>query len=276
MKLIFLDIDGTLLDHDVLHDIPTSAKKAISETRKKGNKVILCTGRSKSNVPNDLIDFEVDAAVYAAGAHIEVKGQLIESHVIEKQKVIELDQELDQLAFGVVLEGPCIGFCNALAIKHFEVINKNYTLQSDEQGMNLHHDLYLPIKDFSLYNYDINKLTFYANDEIALKPWMNKYSELYEFSQHKTDANGYTCYECCLKGINKGRAMKVLVNYYQASLSDTYAYGDSMNDYSMILQAHVGVAMGNGVEALKQVADVVCGKVSEDGLYLSFKTLGLI
>ena len=45
MKYIFLDIDGTLFDHRE-YAIPESAYRAVDLTRKAGNKVFICTGRS--------------------------------------------------------------------------------------------------------------------------------------------------------------------------------------------------------------------------------------
>ena len=45
-KLIFLDVDGTLVDYH--NRIPESAVKAIRQAREKGHLVYVCTGRSKA------------------------------------------------------------------------------------------------------------------------------------------------------------------------------------------------------------------------------------
>lgn len=44
------------------------------------------------------------------------------------------------------------------------------------------------------------------------------------------------------------------------------AVGDQVNDLSMIRGSGLGVAMGNGHESVKAVADYVCGRHDEDGL----------
>ena len=44
MKILFLDIDGTVLSHTT-NTIPSSALKAINTVRKQGIKVFGCTGR---------------------------------------------------------------------------------------------------------------------------------------------------------------------------------------------------------------------------------------
>lgn len=46
----------------------------------------------------------------------------------------------------------------------------------------------------------------------------------------------------------------------------TIAFGDGGNDTSMILQAGIGVAMGNAIDALKQQADYITTSVDEDGI----------
>lgn len=42
--------------------------------------------------------------------------------------------------------------------------------------------------------------------------------------------------------------------------------GDGGNDTSMILQAGIGIAMGNAIDALKQQADYVTTSVDDDGI----------
>ena len=77
------------------------------------------------------------------------------------------------------------------------------------------------------------------------------------------------------KGIDKGRGMKLVCDYYGIDLKDTIAFGDSMNDYEMLKTAGTGVAMGNACEQLKAAADLVCESVQEDGIYHALKRMGL-
>lgn len=41
-KIIFLDVDGTLIDYDA--KLPASAAKAVDMARANGHKVYICTG----------------------------------------------------------------------------------------------------------------------------------------------------------------------------------------------------------------------------------------
>ena len=46
----------------------------------------------------------------------------------------------------------------------------------------------------------------------------------------------------------------------------TIAFGDGGNDASMILQAGIGIAMGNAIDALKEQADFITSSVDDDGI----------
>ena len=51
-KIIFLDVDGTLVDFD--NRIPESAIKAIRQARGNGHLIYVCTGRSKAEMPQEI------------------------------------------------------------------------------------------------------------------------------------------------------------------------------------------------------------------------------
>ena len=62
-KLIFLDVDGTLVDYH--NRIPESAIKAIRQARKNGHLVYVCTGRSKAEMQPELWDIGLDGTLVA-------------------------------------------------------------------------------------------------------------------------------------------------------------------------------------------------------------------
>ncbi len=68
------------------------------------------------------------------------------------------------------------------------------------------------------------------------------------------------------KGINKGDGLSRLAAHYGIKRECVMAVGDGINDDSMIQWAGLGVAMGNAVESLKKVADVVTDTSANDGL----------
>ncbi|WP_347435926.1 Cof-type HAD-IIB family hydrolase [Fodinisporobacter ferrooxydans] len=64
----------------------------------------------------------------------------------------------------------------------------------------------------------------------------------------------------------KGHAVKYLAQHYGCELKEVIAIGDSWNDREMIQVAGLGVAMGNAVDALKEIADFVTFTNNDDGV----------
>ena len=67
-KLIFLDVDGTLVDYH--NRIPESAIKAIRQAREKGNLVYVCTGRSKAEMQPELWEIGLDRMIGGNGSYV--------------------------------------------------------------------------------------------------------------------------------------------------------------------------------------------------------------
>ena len=82
--------------------------------------------------------------------------------------------------------------------------------------------------------------------------------------------------DLALKEIDKAYAMDVLLEHLHASVEDTVAFGDAKVDIPMLKHSSVGVAMGNGGEEIRAMADYVTDDVEHDGLWKAFEHMGLI
>ena len=67
-----------------------------------------------------------------------------------------------------------------------------------------------------------------------------------------------------------------LLKYLGVSVEDTIAFGDAKVDIPMLSCCATGVAMGNGGEEIKEMADLITDDVDEDGLWNAFRKLDLI
>lgn len=73
--------------------------------------------------------------------------------------------------------------------------------------------------------------------------------------------------EILSKDAGKGNALQFVTDYLGVLRTHTYAAGDEENDISMLRAAHVGIAMANAIDKVKDAADVVTEKSNdEDGL----------
>ena len=66
------------------------------------------------------------------------------------------------------------------------------------------------------------------------------------------------------------------MDYLNADMADTIAFGAAKVDIPMLECCGYGVAMGNGGAEIKAAADNVTDDVDRDGLYQAFEKLGLL
>lgn len=82
--------------------------------------------------------------------------------------------------------------------------------------------------------------------------------------------------EIMLTGTTKATGIEQLLTHCSKSMDDTVSFGDSLNDMEMIATTDLGICMGNGVDALKQIADDVTDTVVNDGIYNAFAKYKII
>jgi len=68
------------------------------------------------------------------------------------------------------------------------------------------------------------------------------------------------------KNASKGNALKDLADRLNISADQVMAIGDEGNDLTMIEYAGTGVAMGNGIDEVKQAASFVTKSNAENGV----------
>ncbi|MCV4732003.1 HAD hydrolase family protein, partial [Escherichia coli] len=73
--------------------------------------------------------------------------------------------------------------------------------------------------------------------------------------------------------IHKAFGLQRVAEYYQIPQERVIAFGDEDNDLEMIEWAGYGIAMGNAIEPLKQVANDVTKTNEEDGIGVYLKAL---
>ena len=72
-------------------------------------------------------------------------------------------------------------------------------------------------------------------------------------------------YEFINKDASKGKALKIIQDYYNIKDENTIAIGDEENDISMIKRAGIGVAMKNARQSVKYIADYVTENDNDHG-----------
>lgn len=270
MKYIFLDIDGTLFDHRE-YAIPESAYRAVDLTRKAGNKVFICTGRSCCLLGH-VKDMVCDGVVAAAGAYAQVQEKIIYEDVIEDAELKAIMEFSGSKGVSYVLEGKKGIYMHAAVREYFSVgpgrecPGHEFFKQKEVYGMEDYH----PEEDV------IYKFCLYSTKAEALKEVEREYRDKYQFVYSMSDEGELKSVEVISVRNNKAGGIRKILEYYGGCMEDAVAVGDSMNDMEMIRECGIGIVMGNGDERLKAYADYVTADIDQDGVYQALEHYGLL
>lgn len=273
-KLIFLDVDGTLLDYE--NHLPASAVEAVRRARERGHRVYICTGRSKAEVYPWLWDIGLDGMIGGNGCYVEDHGHVVMHHTVPPEQCRRVVDWLHERGLEFYLE------CNSglFASENFEdAAQPSIELYAKRKNPNGPMTVRSVFPDMifggELYRDDLNKVSF------LLSSYQDYLDAKAAFPDLKAGTWGGKDEEALfgdlgVKDIDKAVAVKTLADYLHASLEDTIAFGDAKVDIPMLACCAYGVAMGNGGPEIKAAADYVTGAVEEDGLYQAFEKLGLL
>lgn len=275
MKLIFLDIDGTLTVPGE-NIPPESAVNAINKAQAKGHKIFLCTGRNPDML-SPLLKYKFDGFISCAGGYVAVGNNgekiLYDHPMTNEQRDIALKTLHNN---GVFCTIEAVG--GSWGDENLGDFLKNQTEGNSEiERWRKALSQNLGIKPMSQYDGSpIYKVVTMCEklsqlDE-AKKALGSDFNFIVQEVKERSCVNG----EIINKNFNKGLGVEIICKEFGVPVSETIGFGDSMNDLEMIQTVGISVCMANGSEALKKLADIVCPSVSENGLAKAFADLNLI
>lgn len=277
-KIIFLDVDGTIVDYD--NHIPDSAKIAIQQSRKNGHLVFLCTGRSKAEMPNKILDIGFDGIIGGNGSYIEYKNQVLMHQLIPYETAKQVVDWLESRGLEFYLESNNGLFASRNFRDAARQILRIYALgkgASEDQILNMEPEdaLHGLVYGGELYRDDLNKISFILNS------YQDHLDSKKAFPQLKAGTWGGRGESALfgdlgVKNINKAHAVDIILKHLGANHIDTIAFGDAKVDIPMLETCQIGVAMGNGGPEILAMADIITDDVRQDGLYNAFKKLNLL
>lgn len=275
-KVIFIDVDGTLVDYE--GNLPDSAVEAIQRARKNGHRVYISTGRSRAEVYQNIWDIGLDGMIGGNGSYVENHGTVVMHQLITKEQCKRVVDWLHSRGLEFYLESN-----NGLfASEHFEekgepVIQEYSKRKGKKEAEKLKVKDAFPdmIYGGELYREDLNKVSFILD---SYQDYLDAKEAFPELKAGTWGGKGETALfgDLGVLGIDKGNAIRRLLEYIGADRADTIGIGDAKIDIPMLEYCALGVAMGSGGEEIKAVADYITAGVEEDGLWKAFEHLGLI
>lgn len=275
-KIIFLDVDGTLVNYE--NKLPASAVTAIRQARKNGHLVLICTGRSKAEVYPELWDIGLDGMIGGNGSYVEFRGKVLMHQLISPAQCRHIVDWLNGRGLAFYLESNSGLYASAGFEAAAEQTVREYSARKNKpnaEQATVRTAFPDMIFDGALYRDDVNKVSF------VLSSYQDHLDSVAEFPDLKPGTWGGAGERALfgdlgVKDITKAHAIDVLLRELGADRADTVAFGDAAIDIPMLEYCQIGVAMGNGGDGIKAVADMITDDVDHDGIFNAFTKLRLI
>ena len=266
IKLIAIDIDGTLLDQN--KQLTQDNIDAITEARKAGIKVVLCTGRPLSGVKQYLDQLSIvgsdEYAITFNGAMVQdLDGKVIVNHTLSFDDFLETEMLGRKYNVHYQIETTDKIYAVNKALSPY-TIAESFLVRLPVE--------YLAPEDFT-DQIMMSKAMYVDYPEVITKVKQELPDTLNEKLSVVQSETFFI--EMMNKEATKGNALSDLAKSMNLTAAEVMAIGDNGNDLTMIEYAGTGVAMGNAIPEIKQAAQYVTSPNSESGVANAIKTYAL-
>lgn len=277
-KLVFLDIDGTLLPPGEMQ-VPQSALDALHKARANGHKLFLCTGRNLG-MTRPLLRHGFDGYICSAGGYVACGEEVLVDIPMQQAQADGLRKVMGEHGIECTLETRDETYGGVKMIERFAShFPSDGTRNSEAERWKKMMEFGMTIRPIEEYHGEpVYKIVFIAPNEECLSEVKRLYEDQFVFCESRLgdEKGGIVNGELINRKFNKGTGIKAICDFLGCSLEDTIGFGDSDNDLQMTDVVGVSVCMANGSENLKKLCDRICPAVTEDGIAKEFAALGLI
>ena len=259
IKAAFFDADGTLVSYKnkVISDLLVAD---LAELRRRGIKIFLATGRSKTDLTHTgmLKTAEFDGYITLSGQYCYDQNGVYRDAPICREDIVN--------ACRVFQENPT--FATKMEAGEHTYLNC-VTDRLREMFAFLHTELFETRPADWMLERSIYQLVAMLDEEegeklMAVMPhcMLNRW--------HPTGVDIFP------QGGGKADGIRATLDHYGLTADEVVAFGDGPNDVSMLQMAGIGVAMGNATEVLKAEADYVTDTVENEGISQALRHFGLL
>ncbi|KAL0553111.1 hypothetical protein IC582_006998 [Cucumis melo] len=261
---IFCDMDGTLLNSK--SQITPTTVRALKEVLSRGVKVVIATGKARPAVISILEKAGLagkDGAVSEFSPGVFLQGLLVYGRQGKEIYRRNLDQDVCRGACLYSLEKkvPLIAFGEGRCLTLFDhpLADALHTVYHEPKA-----EVMSSVENL-LAAAEIQKILFLDTAEGVsriLRPyWSEAAGEHASVVQAVPDM-----LEIVPRGTSKGSGVKMLLDHLGVSAEEVMAIGDGENDIEMLELASLGIALSNGSEKTKAVANLIGPSNDEDGV----------
>ncbi|MGT2907726.1 Cof-type HAD-IIB family hydrolase [Streptococcus dentiloxodontae] len=254
VKIIFSDIDGTLLNEDLM--VSKKTRQILSQAVGKGILFVPVSARMPEAIKPIIGDFLPAVPIISYnGAFIQdIQGNVIGSTPMSSQLARAICQYVETERAEIAWNVYSGEIWLSQDRKNTWIAREERVVGLQSQEADLERIGHLP---------EVHKLLLMGEPElIAVLE-----EELKQLYPELSIARSLPYYlEIMAAGIHKGQAVRTLAQHYGVAMADTIAFGDNFNDLDMLEAVGEGYVMANGPEEVKKRIGRVTADHNHDGI----------
>ena len=250
-KLVFCDIDGTILDGSRgMSEISFKTKYAF-EQLKKEDYIVVASGRCRGLLDRKITDLDPSGYVLCNGAYAQIGDKEVLKLHFSKQAQDKIKEITIKYNGFYIMETLDHMYVDSLTSDSFSAFMHGWgrVLEGFREDERSDEEYLIAMIGF------MDKETLHkASEELK------DHVDIFDHKQFSScDVN--------IKGVNKATGVKKLIEYLNVPLEDTYCFGDGINDLEMLEAVGHPVIVANCVDALKGRGFEETDDVLDDGFY---------
>lgn len=269
IKIISLDLDGTLLDSQ--KRLSDGNRAALEEAAAKGVHIVPTTGRFFGMMPQAVRDLPfVRYAITINGA--QVYDRETDNAIVREEIPLDMALDIIRLLDGYDVIYDCYRSNWGWMTESLQAKAEDYA--TDAHYLKMVREFRNPVPELKEYlrstaaEGDVQKVMLFARNtpgsESVTKAITDAVAE--RFPSIKTTSSTWNNLELNISTAHKGNSLKRFAEHLGYTLENCMALGDGTNDLSMIEAAGLGVAMSNAHPLVLAAADHVTASNDEDGV----------
>jgi HAD-superfamily hydrolase, subfamily IIB len=260
-KIIFFDIDGTVLSHRN-YQILESTKTAIRKARENGHLTFINTGRTLSEIDDEIKSVGFDGLVCGCGTYISLHDQVLLHQGITSEFCKQIVEDANRFGIESVMEGTdTIYFSTQLFNPKLIEIRDRFI-----------HEYHANVSTLSDSDIIFDKFCLWFSETADVQGFVDKYKDVFEF----INRDNFLFLEVVPKGFSKASGIEYLITHLDIPYDNTYALGDSMNDLAMLNYVKHSIGMGNSEDEVKEVVSYLTRDVDDHGVAYALAHFNII
>ena len=253
-KIAFFDIDGTLCDSS--GQVLPSSKESIQAFRDKGNLTYICTGRSKPEILDSILEVGFDGIIGAGGGYIVINDEVVKHQTMDERIVREVLSYFKEHDIGYYLEtnDGLYGSDNCVRKIREEIKTIAEKTNQDYDGLAEKVSWFEAVleehKNDEVDYTNVNKISF-INNTVSFSDVADKFGDECYMYHSTVELFGPESGEIAVKGVDKKLAIEYVLNKLGMTKEQTIAFGAGDNDIVMFEAVDYSIALDNATDNVK-------------------------